>query len=57
LLGPRFIGTRLNWHVVPTRLQLEHCSSPDSVVASHLIFFRRHSSHALLTFDRFLGAV
>jgi hypothetical protein len=57
LLGPRFIGTLLNWQVVPTRLQLEHESSPASPVASHRIFFRRHSSHALDTFDLFLGAI
>ncbi len=38
LLGPLFIGTLLNWHRVPTRLQFEHCSTPDSDVASQRIF-------------------
>ena len=35
LLGPRFIGTRLNWHTTPRRLQLEHVSRPVSELASH----------------------
>lgn len=38
LLGPRFMGTRLKEHFVPTRLQLEHRSTPDSEVASQRIY-------------------
>lgn len=34
LLGPRFIGTRLNWQVTPRRRQLEQASTPDSELAS-----------------------
>jgi hypothetical protein len=37
LLGPRFIGTLLKEHFEPTRLQLEHCSIPDSDDASQRI--------------------
>jgi hypothetical protein len=57
LLGPLFWGTRLNKHLMDDRAQLEHGVSPESVVASHLIFFRRHSSHARETLDRFLGGM
>lgn len=34
LLGPLFIGTRLNWHVTSRRRQFEQVSTPDSEVAS-----------------------
>jgi hypothetical protein len=37
--------------------QLEHGLSPVSDCASHLIFLRRHSSHARETLDRFLGGM
>lgn len=57
LLGPRFCGTRLNRHCAFDLLQFEHGCSLASDCASHLIFFRRHSSHARDTLDRFLGGV
>jgi hypothetical protein len=45
LLGPRFMGTRLNEHFEPTRLQLEHCSTPDSDDASQRICPNTATSH------------
>lgn len=57
LLGPLFCGTRLNRHLMDDLAQLEQGASPVSDWASHLIFFLRHSSHALDTFDRFLGGM
>ena len=38
LLGPRFMGCRLNWHLAPVRLQLEQAAGPFSEVASHRIY-------------------
>lgn len=57
LLGPRFCGILLNSHALCARLQLVHATSPGSKNASHLTFFRRHSSQARETFDRFLGGM
>lgn len=57
LLGPRFCGTRLNKHWAFERRQLEQGWSVASDWASHLIFLRRHSSHARDTLDRFRGGV
>lgn len=39
LLGPRFIGTRLNWQATPRRRQFEHVSIPVSVLASQRTYF------------------
>lgn len=38
LLGPRFIGCLLNWHLAPVLLQLEQASGPFSLVASQRIY-------------------
>lgn len=40
LLGPRFIGTRLNWQATPRRRQFEHVSIPVSVLASQRTYSR-----------------